>query len=351
LNLALGTTYYWQVFAVNGTSRTAADGGTWHSFTTWASAPSGTDFAKLLPADKETDVSLTPWLYWAAPTAGSNFEYCFAATSFANTDTCGGNWTAVSANTIIKLPNTAFSSALTHNTTYYWQVRYPKAGGGYNYADNKPFSFTTVNFGPSAGNVNVSIAEDTVLNQTLTATSNYSKAFEILGALPAGLSLDASFAANGKFSYTPAANFNGTASFLYEVSDGINQPVGPYTVTITVTGVNDAPVISPIILEQASYLPGDTIIEVIDVNDPDIAYGDTISFAIVGSLPNGATFDAQNGVFVWTIPDTQAAGTVPVSFKATDSANAFNTTTMNIVIAGIPVTGGGGSVFIPLVSR
>ena len=47
--------------------------------------------------------------------------------------------------------------------------------------------------------------------------------------------------ADGSFTYTPAANFNGTDSFTYTASDG-TAVSNVATVTITVTAVNDAPV-------------------------------------------------------------------------------------------------------------
>ena len=48
-------------------------------------------------------------------------------------------------------------------------------------------------------------------------------------------------AADGSFTYTPAANFNGTDSFTYTASDG-TAVSSVATVTMTVTGVNDVPV-------------------------------------------------------------------------------------------------------------
>ncbi len=47
--------------------------------------------------------------------------------------------------------------------------------------------------------------------------------------------------ADGSFTYTPNANFNGTDSFTYTASDG-TAASNVATVTITVTRVNDAPV-------------------------------------------------------------------------------------------------------------
>ncbi|XZE35110.1 tandem-95 repeat protein [Pirellulaceae bacterium SH501] len=54
---------------------------------------------------------------------------------------------------------------------------------------------------------------------------------------------------NGSFSYTPAANFNGTDGFVYRVSDGIAQSA-VQAVVINVTAVNDKPVISPALSNQ-----------------------------------------------------------------------------------------------------
>ena len=47
--------------------------------------------------------------------------------------------------------------------------------------------------------------------------------------------------ANGSFTYTPAANYHGSDSFTYRASDG-TLTSNLATVTITVTGANDAPV-------------------------------------------------------------------------------------------------------------
>ena len=47
--------------------------------------------------------------------------------------------------------------------------------------------------------------------------------------------------ANGSFTYTPAANYNGADSFTYRANDGTANS-NTATVTLNVTAVNDAPV-------------------------------------------------------------------------------------------------------------
>ena len=58
--------------------------------------------------------------------------------------------------------------------------------------------------------------------------------------------------ANGAVTFTPAANFSGTAGFDYTVSDGTLTDIGQ--VTVTVTGVNDAPVA----VDDTTSTPEDT---------------------------------------------------------------------------------------------
>src|SRR5439155_8855689 len=47
--------------------------------------------------------------------------------------------------------------------------------------------------------------------------------------------------ANGSFTYTPAANFNGSDSFTYKANDGLLDS-NAATVALTINPVNDAPV-------------------------------------------------------------------------------------------------------------
>src|SRR5207247_4628849 len=47
--------------------------------------------------------------------------------------------------------------------------------------------------------------------------------------------------ANGSFTYTPAANFNGSDSFTYRANDG-QADSNVATVALTINPVNDAPV-------------------------------------------------------------------------------------------------------------
>ena len=92
----------------------------------------------------------------------------------------------------------------------------------------------------------------------------------------------------GMVSYTPHANFSGADQFTYTVGDG-NGGTDTATVHVTVTPVNDVPVLSPIAAQTSN--PGDTVN--IDVTATDID-GDSLTFSASG-LPAGASIDSASG--------------------------------------------------------
>ncbi len=52
---------------------------------------------------------------------------------------------------------------------------------------------------------------------------------------------DVTFNADGSYTYTPDADYNGSDSFTYDICD-VDGDCDPATVTITITAVDDAPV-------------------------------------------------------------------------------------------------------------
>ena len=83
--------------------------------------------------------------------------------------------------------------------------------------------------------------------------------------------------ADGTFTYTPGANFNGTDSFVYEVNDG-NGATAQATVDITVNSVNDAPTTTQVRLSRIDEDSGARLITqaqlLKNANDID---GDTLT--------------------------------------------------------------------------
>jgi hypothetical protein len=130
--LAEGTTYYWQIRAINAAGMTYANASTWWSFTTQVGRPG--DFNKSAPANGGTGQSTSPTLSWTAAVGATSYEYCYDTTDDA---ACSAGWTNVGNVT------SATVSGLAVSTTYYWQVR-AKNAGGTTYANAGAWwSFTT----------------------------------------------------------------------------------------------------------------------------------------------------------------------------------------------------------------
>jgi len=111
-----------------------------------------------------------------------------------------------------------------------------------------------------------------------------------------------SLESDGSFTYTPNADFFGSDSFEYKVSDGEHEVTA--TVAITVTDVNDPPVISDpidIIVEATGLL---TLLSVIGLIEPTVTDLFDATPTTTNDAPN--VFPLGDTVVVWTSSDTQA---------------------------------------------
>ncbi|MBV2134750.1 tandem-95 repeat protein, partial [Pseudomonas sp. MAP12] len=124
-------------------------------------------------------------------------------------------------------------------------------------------------------------------------------------------------AADGSYSYTPAANFHGTDSVDYTVTDGSLSDIG--TLTITVTPVNDAPVAVDDAVTVTEDVPFSSVIQ-LDANDSDLD-GDSLS-VIAGTFTTaqgGTLVLAADGSYTYT-PAANFHGTDSVDYTVTDGS-------------------------------
>ena len=128
----------------------------------------------------------------------------------------------------------------------------------FNGADSFSYTIGDTNGGTATGTVSVTVTNANDAPVAVNDSATTPEETPISGTVltndtdaDAGTTLTASLAANpahgsvtlapdGSFTYTPAANFNGTDSFTYTVSDG-TAVSNAATVTITVSPVNDEP--------------------------------------------------------------------------------------------------------------
>jgi VCBS repeat-containing protein len=135
--------------------------------------------------------------------------------------------------------------------------------------------------------------------------------------------------ADGSFTYSPAANFNGSDSFTYRASDG-TLTSNLATVALTVSTVNDAPTAA-----ADAYSTGeDTTLTVaapgVLANDNDPA-GDNLH-AVVGSAPSHGTLALNaDGSFTYT-PAADFNGGDSFTYRASDDAVASSPAAVKITV-------------------
>ena len=135
--------------------------------------------------------------------------------------------------------------------------------------------------------------------------------------------------ADGSYSYTPGADFNGTDSFTYLANDGTADSAIAATVTITVNAVNDAPVIVSTPVTTAD----EGVTYSYDVDATDVDAGDILTYSLdTASLTAGLTIDSATGVISWASP---AAGSQAVTVTVTDGTDSAS---QSYTIVVTPVT-------------
>ena len=131
----------------------------------------------------------------------------------------------------------------------------------------------------------------------------------------------------GSFLYQPAPNYNGPDSFRYSVSDN-KGGTQTYSVSISVTPVNDAPAATRPIAEAVARttrpftltLPADVMV---DAEGAAVSY--SASLASGAALPGWLRFDAGTRSFAGT-PGVGDAGTLSIKLMGSDGTAVGSTT-------------------------
>ncbi len=133
-------------------------------------------------------------------------------------------------------------------------------------------------------------------------------------------------AADGRVTYTPEADFAGTDSFTYTVTDGTGLGDSAL-VTVTVTPVNDTPVAG----DDTTVTDEDTpvVVDVLaDDTDPD---GDALVVAGLGDPAHGTVTVGADGRVTYT-PEADFAGTDSFTYTVTDPAGASDEATVTVTV-------------------
>ncbi|WP_374568230.1 Ig-like domain-containing protein [Ideonella sp.] len=183
---------------------------------------------------------------------------------------------------------------------------------------------------PTAKNDTFAATEDTVLNGNVAANDTLSgdggNVFT-LGTNAAHGTVVVN--ADGTFTYTPAANYNGPDSFTYTLTDA-DGDVSTATVTLNVASVDDLPVAK-----------ADTFVATEDtVLNGNVAANDTLSgdggnaFALGTNAAHGTVIVNADGTFTYT-PAANYNGPDSFTYTLTDADGDVSTATVNLNVAAV----------------
>ena len=271
--------------------------------------------------------------------------------AFTNTPNITGTWTAATG--ILTLTGTTtvanYQSAIqsityqnTNNTTPSTTVRtvsfQVNDGAALSNITTRNINVTAVNDAPVAVNDAYSTSEDTpltvavanrvLLNDTDVEGNTLTAVLDV-GPANGTLTLNT----NGTFTYTPAANFNGSDTFTYHANDGAaNSNI--VTVTITVSPVNDAPVA----VNNTYTTNEDTPLTVVLANsvltnDTDVDANPLTAALVTGPAQGTLTLNA-NGTFTYT-PAANYNGSDSFTYHANDGTVNSNIATVTITINAV----------------
>ena len=131
---------------------------------------------------------------------------------------------------------------------------------------------------------------------------------------------------DGTVTFTPSANYNGNATFTYTITD-TNGATDTATVTLNVTEVNDAPIITitdNTVIEDTAQIIG-------NISDID---GTIDLSATNASAENGTVAIDTNGNIIYT-PNENYNGSESITITATDNEGSVTTQTVTITVEAV----------------
>jgi hypothetical protein len=191
------------------------------------------------------------------------------------------------------------------------------------------------NIAPIAQNQSFAVNEDTTHSGSSIATDADSSTLTysvVANPTHGSLTFDN---ATGAYSYTPAQDYNGPDSFTYQASDGAANS-NTAIVAISVTPVNDAPLITAQTFALPENTPNGVVVGTVQITDVDV--GDTKAFTITGGTGSSAFAIDNSGII-------KVADTLQLDFETTtsftlvvqvaDSHGATSTATMTINLTDV----------------
>ncbi|ANY85399.1 hypothetical protein BB934_45100 (plasmid) [Microvirga ossetica] len=239
-------------------------------------------------------------------------------------------------NSLVVIPGTTYDN-LSQGESVQRTFTYTVGNGSGNLSTaNVTLTITGANDGPVAVSDARATNEDTPLAfaaSTLVANDTDIDRLDVLTVTGVTATADTHGTVtltNGQITYSPAADYNGPASFRYTVSDGRGgTATGTVNVTVTAVADNAAPVAAN---GSASGNEDSVISGTVSAADGD---GDALTYALVqgprdanGNAVTGLTFN-PNGTYSFQGP-ANFNGSVTFTYKANDGSADSNVATVTL---------------------
>ncbi|WP_417348369.1 retention module-containing protein, partial [Ferrimonas sp.] len=173
----------------------------------------------------------------------------------------------------------------------------------------------------TAGDDSNSTQEDSAVSGTVAGNDSTTSG----GSLSFALADDAAngsvtMNADGTYTYTPNANYHGTDSFTYTVTDAASGESSTQTVTITVGSVDDLTS-----ADDSNSTTEDTAVSGSVAGNDSTTSGGDLSFALATDAANGSVVMNADGTYTYT-PNANYHGTDSFTYTVTDAASGESST-------------------------
>ncbi|MGB5643629.1 MAG: retention module-containing protein, partial [Gammaproteobacteria bacterium] len=174
--------------------------------------------------------------------------------------------------------------------------------------------------------------EDTTISSSVASNDNTTSGGVLTYAIDTGVSNGSlMFNSDGSYVYTPNANFSGTDSFIYTVTDAASGENSTQTVTLTVNQVTDLSAADDV----AGGSEGTIISSTVATND-NTTSGGVLTYAVDTGVTNGSLVFNCDGSYDYT-PNANFVGTDSFTYTVTD-ADSGESSTQTVSLTVNPVT-------------
>jgi hypothetical protein len=156
-----------------------------------------------------------------------------------------------------------------------------------------------------------STSEDTAVDINVLANDSYLTSAPITVTTANGTNGTSSLS-NNSITYTPNADFNGTDTFTYTITQG--DKTSSADVIVTIGEINDAPSINS--ASTISVAENQTAVTTISISDPDS--GDVLTLSLSGSDAESFDLSTDNVLTFVTAPDYETKSSYSITLSLTD---------------------------------